>query len=110
MHINPFISWNKPIERSILKDKEREGAGAKLEVVTLQGTTKKYMVLANGKRVLISESKSKAPSQQGTIANQHKQDNTAEVMAFLNHLMGIGSSNIEVSLLNHTQSGKREAE
>jgi len=103
---NSLTSWENPSEflpKSLdQKDKQNKGTNAKLEVVTINGYTKRYMVLENGKRVLISESENQE-SLKNDITKQEKKNNTAEVMDFLNHLMGVGSSNFKDLQMNNTQ-------
>ena len=95
---NSPTSWRNPSnclpENLNQKNKQSDGTNSRLEVVTMNGYTKQYMVLSNGKRVLISESKDQEPLKDD-ITKQGNKNNTEEVMDFLNHLLGVGSSNFE---------------
>ncbi|MBU8568360.1 hypothetical protein KM914_18440 [Virgibacillus pantothenticus] len=105
---NWIISWHQT-ERNTkslyLKDKDNNDS--KLEVVTINGRIRKYIVLRNGEKILISEEKiSKESLQKDSTLKQKQQSNTAETIEFLNHLMGVSSSNTRLQIFNMMEEKK----
>ncbi|API92123.1 hypothetical protein J32TS6_25520 [Virgibacillus pantothenticus] len=109
---NSIISWHQT-ERNTkslyLKDKDNNDS--KLEVVTINGRIRKYIVLRNGKKILISEEKiSKESLQKDSTLKQKQQSNTAETIEYLNHLMGVSSSNTRLQIFNMDGGEKNNKE
>lgn len=90
---------------------EKDKRDGKVEVVTVNGRTKTYLVLADGKRILIADEVSKDQLQQNVSSQEQKESNASETMEFLNHLLGVGSSSFvgfQVSNLQEEKSYGRE--
>ncbi|NBJ69517.1 MULTISPECIES: hypothetical protein [Clostridia] len=109
---NSITSWH-PTERNtkslFLKDKDNNDS--KLEVVTINGSIRKYIVLRNGERIFISEEKiSKDSLQKDSTLGQKPQSNTAETIEFLNHLMGVSSSHTRLQIFNMDGGEKNNKE
>lgn len=95
MNIAGLFKNISPAERSpFLKDNKK--SESKLETETLGGVTRHYIVLADGTRLLVAESKELEHVQ---LSNSEKQPSeTEELMQYLNHLLGTG--NVPATMIN----------
>ena len=77
-----------PMQREALFLKDNQKPESKLETETIGGVTRHYIVLADGTRLLVAESKELEHVQ---LSNSEKQPSqTEELMQYLNHLLGTG--------------------
>ncbi|WP_077298527.1 hypothetical protein [Virgibacillus pantothenticus] len=107
---NSIISWHQT-ERNTKSLYLKDNNDSKLEVITTNGCIRKYIVLRNGEKILISEEKiGKDSLQEDSTLKQKQQSNTAETIEFLNHLMGVSSSNTRLQIFNMDGGEKNNKE